>query len=603
MHTTAATALRALLAERRAETEAVLGLVRRIASSLDVDEILTEAVSLAAELTGCAGALVYVLDEEAGRLTVRAGAPGYEPFIGRFSLELGTGLTGWTALNRTPAVIRENPRDDPRYVFVPELNDDAFQSALTFPLVAPSERLVGVLTLHTVAPHEFTADDFALVGPIASLAAAAVENAELAADRARQLAALRELARAVDDPRTPPGRRRALHRLCEGARQLVGADAALIAVRDPRGGWSLGAASSPQRTWHAPERLARAALLEPLRERAGRLSRAGHAALFDRLALDGAAPVRGVSAPLRAGGEDAGVLLCLGGDAQPGAGTLDALQALASAAAQIVSSERLIEQAAGRNPGRELLDALVAGDAPEPVIAARARRLGLDLAEQHVALIARAAGAPDPEALLGRLRDELASRFPGSLGAIRDAELRAVVRARDESRLAERVGAAARAAGGRRVRCTVGISRPCAAPGRYPEAFGEAAQALTIGGALHGPAAVTRFEDLGVQRYLWSLAQEPARDVWQERLERLRDYDAGHGSALLQTVEQYLQANANRKDAAERLFVHRNTLRQRFERIRRIAGIDLDDPTVLFDLQVALRIVRFREAARDVGGL
>ena len=49
--------------------------------------------------------------------------------------------------------------------------------------------------------------------------------------------------------------------------------------------------------------------------------------------------------------------------------------------------------------------------------------------------------------------------------------------------------------------------------------------------------------------------------------------------------------------------MHRNTLRQRFERIRRIAGIDLDDPTVLFDLQVALRIVRFREAARDVAGL
>ena len=114
---------------------------------------------------------------------------------------------------------------------------------------------------------------------------------------------------------------------------------------------------------------------------------------------------------------------------------------------------------------------------------------------------------------------------------------------------------------------------------------------------------MTRFEDLGVQRYLWSLAQEPARDVWQERLERLRDYDAAHGSALLETVERYLRANANRKDAAEQLFVHRNTLRQRFERIRRIAGIDLDDPAVLFDLQVALRIVRFREAARDASGV
>ena len=319
MHTTAATALRALLAERRAETEAVLGLVRRIASSLDVDEILTEAVSLAAELTGCAGALVYVLDEEAGRLTVRAGAPGYEPFIGRFSLELGTGLTGWTALNRTPAVIRENPRDDPRYVFVPELNDDAFQSALTFPLVAPSERLVGVLTLHAVAPHEFTADDFALVGPIASLAAAAVENAELAADRARQLAALPSW-RA---PRTTRARRRP-------------APGAASPLR--------GRAPARRRRRRAHRRAGRTRRLEPRRRllaaadlaraRAARARRAARAAArTGRPALPRGprravrprrarrpAPVRGVSAPLRGGRGAGGLLLCLGGDAQPGAG-------------------------------------------------------------------------------------------------------------------------------------------------------------------------------------------------------------------------------------------------------------------------------------------
>jgi PucR family transcriptional regulator, purine catabolism regulatory protein len=116
-----------------------------------------------------------------------------------------------------------------------------------------------------------------------------------------------------------------------------------------------------------------------------------------------------------------------------------------------------------------------------------------------------------------------------------------------------------------------------------------------MGRALHGPASVTRFEDLGVQRYLWSLAQEPARDVWQERLERLRLHDAEHGSRLFETAERYLECNGNRKDAAARLFVHRNTLRQRVERIRRVAQIDLDDRATLFDLQVALRIVRYRE--------
>ena len=103
-----------------------------------------------------------------------------------------------------------------------------------------------------------------------------------------------------------------------------------------------------------------------------------------------------------------------------------------------------------------------------------------------------------------------------------------------------------------------------------------------------------------MQRYLWSLAQEPARDVWQERLERLRIHDSEHASRLFETVERYLESNANRKEAAARLYVHRNTLRQRFDRIRRVAQIDLDDPAILFDLQVALRIVRYRDAAGRV---
>ena len=85
----ASTALRSLLAERRAETEAVLSLVRRITSSLDVDEILGEAVRLFAQLTGSAGALIYLLDPDAERLRVRAGTEGYEEWVGVYSLEVG----------------------------------------------------------------------------------------------------------------------------------------------------------------------------------------------------------------------------------------------------------------------------------------------------------------------------------------------------------------------------------------------------------------------------------------------------------------------------------------------------------------------------------
>ena len=269
----ASTALRSLLAERRAETEAVLSLVRRITSSLDVDEILGEAVRLFAQLTGSAGALIYLLDPDAERLRVRAGTEGYEEWVGVYSLEVGAGLTGWTALNRAPAIVRDNARDDPRYLLVPELHDERFESALTYPLIPPSDRLVGVVTLHTEAPHEFTEDDLTLVAPIAALVAASVETAQLYAERRRQLDAVRTLASAVDDLGSAAARRRALHGLADSARALLGADAVLLATRDARGRFGVGAVAG---TWRRVERVADAALLDPLAGRVRVLTQARH---------------------------------------------------------------------------------------------------------------------------------------------------------------------------------------------------------------------------------------------------------------------------------------------------------------------------------------
>jgi sugar diacid utilization regulator len=582
----ASTALRSLLAERRAETEAVLSLVRRITSSLDVDEILGEAVRLFAQLTGSAGALIYLLDPDAERLRVRAGTEGYEEWVGVYSLEVGAGLTGWTALNRAPAIVRDNARDDPRYLLVPELHDERFESALTYPLIPPSDRLVGVVTLHTEAPHEFTEDDLTLVAPIAALVAASVETAQLYAERRRQLDAVRTLASAVDDLGSAAARRRALYDLAESARALLGADAVLLATRDARGRYGVGAVAG---TWRRAERVADAALLDPLAGRVRVLTQVRHGELLAGVAD----ATTGVAAPIQAGGELVGLLLGAGRHAATPA-LLDVLGAIAATAAQVILNGRLIDQVAGRNAERDFLEALVDGEEPEAVLVARARRLGIDLAEQHVAVVFEAdPAAGDPDAALAQVRTAVLGAFPGSACAVRGLEALALVRVRDDSQLAARLERASRG----KVAVAVGLSRARTGGQGHAEGFDEAAQAVRMGGALRGPSAVTRFDDLGVQRYLWSLAQEPARDMWQERLERLRIHDGEHASRLFETVERYLESNANRKEAAARLYVHRNTLRQRFDRIRRVAQIDLDDPAILFDLQVALRIVRYRDAA------
>ena len=69
--------------------------------------VLEEAIAVCAELTRCQGALVYLWDDEQERLVVRGAIEGYTEWIGRFSLGMGEGLTGWTALTRQAGIITE----------------------------------------------------------------------------------------------------------------------------------------------------------------------------------------------------------------------------------------------------------------------------------------------------------------------------------------------------------------------------------------------------------------------------------------------------------------------------------------------------------------
>ncbi|MGH7539556.1 MAG: PucR family transcriptional regulator, partial [Gemmatimonadota bacterium] len=128
--------------------------------------------------------------------------------------------------------------------------------------------------------------------------------------------------------------------------------------------------------------------------------------------------------------------------------------------------------------------------------------------------------------------------------------------------------------------------------------FEQARQALLMGRAVRGSGATVTFDELGAQWHLFSAAQQEVRDIYQERLESLARHDEEKGTQLFRTVEAYLESLGNSKLAAEKLFVHRNTLRQRFDKIRTLAGIDLSDHGRWFDLMMAVRIIRLRELSR-----
>ena len=54
----------------RTEVEALSALIARVNSSLDTAEVLDQATEVCIALVGCAGALVYLWDEEQERLVI-----------------------------------------------------------------------------------------------------------------------------------------------------------------------------------------------------------------------------------------------------------------------------------------------------------------------------------------------------------------------------------------------------------------------------------------------------------------------------------------------------------------------------------------------------
>jgi purine catabolism regulator len=140
------------------------------------------------------------------------------------------------------------------------------------------------------------------------------------------------------------------------------------------------------------------------------------------------------------------------------------------------------------------------------------------------------------------------------------------------------------------IRC--GIGNPARELSDWRDSFRQAGQALEMARRFdeHQPLY---FPDLSVYRLLFQFEHNPELLAFQEEiLGPLLTYEGGR--VLLLTLESYFGHNGNVTQTAEALFIHRNTLIYRLERIAEIADLDLDKPETRLAVQLALHIYRMR---------
>ncbi len=101
------------------------------------------------------------------------------------------------------------------------------------------------------------------------------------------------------------------------------------------------------------------------------------------------------------------------------------------------------------------------------------------------------------------------------------------------------------------------------------------------------------FADLGYLHTLYK-AGAPALET-NPHVPMLRLLLQEQGADLFHTLETYVDEGGNGVQTAERLMIHRSTLNYRLARIAEIGGIELSDPGIRINLQVAIKLLRLFE--------
>jgi K+-sensing histidine kinase KdpD len=173
-------------AERKLRELSFLHEVAQLASSArDWDEMLRVVIGRTTDAMGAEVSSLYLLERSDGLLRLVATNGLNRGGIGRATLRVGEGIVGWVANARIPLAARD-VRTDPRWKWVPEVDEKRFVSMLSVPVVARDE-VIGVMNVQTVQPRDFGREEIDFLQTIANQVAGIIEKGRLQRESDRKL--------------------------------------------------------------------------------------------------------------------------------------------------------------------------------------------------------------------------------------------------------------------------------------------------------------------------------------------------------------------------------------------------------------------------------
>lgn len=193
--------MRTTLKRQAAELDAIREICRSINATSDVRSILAGITKATTKTMGVDSTSIYLLDAQSQRLILKATTGLFPQAIDHGSLQMGEGLTGWSAQNRELVAVRDAQKDK-RFREVPNTRERSFKSLLAVPLIS-QDRVIGAMNVQTYSLHTWTESDTEFASLISDVVAGILERAILQEEterKVKEMQAVTEVSRAAISP-------------------------------------------------------------------------------------------------------------------------------------------------------------------------------------------------------------------------------------------------------------------------------------------------------------------------------------------------------------------------------------------------------------------
>ena len=143
-------------------------------------------------------------------------------------------------------------------------------------------------------------------------------------------------------------------------------------------------------------------------------------------------------------------------------------------------------------------------------------------------------------------------------------------------------------------RVNVGIGTSVMGVKDLARSFKEAQIALEVGKVFDTDKSVVSYDNLGIARLIYHLPTTLCETFLQEVFKKNSIESLDHETLF--TIQKFFENSLNVSETSRKLFVHRNTLVYRLEKIKKLTGLDLREFDHAIIFKIALMVKKYLSA-------